>query len=58
MKFVVVHLVKMTTRPNVREKPKWQIRKGKSTDVNQGADQLVVAMKLRNGSRAKGLGCP
>lgn len=45
-------------RFNEREKSKRQTRKDESTDANQGADQLVVAMKFRNGSRAKGLGCP
>jgi hypothetical protein len=53
----VVHLVDETTQPGEREKPKWQIHKGESTDASQGADRSVVATKPRNGGRAKRPGC-
>jgi len=44
-------------RPDERENPKWQIHEGESTDASQGTDRFVVAMKPRNGGRAKGPGC-
>ena len=37
-----------------RETPKWQIRKGQSTEAGTGADRPVVAMKPGNAGGAKG----